>query len=166
MNDELSKQLNEHFSELEASHAAANERSRTYKEKEQALKDEFQKIKKEIIQPAMIQIRDALLARNYPAAIIIEDQRVGAEPDWPYIAFHASNDIKHASVVGHNPMFRASFRWFIGQVEFSATRMMVKGVPQNAFSTKLTLSDLTRQTIDDLLLDSIRGMFPIIRAEQ
>ena len=101
------------------------------------------KVVKDVIRPALLQIRDTLLAQNYPAAIVPGDQDDCEESERPYIALHASNDIKHATVVARDPMFRTTFRWFIGCVEFSATRMQVKAfhrmtLPEATFATLLT----------------------------
>ena|ERR1700682_121684 len=158
MSEDFHKRLEDHFKKRDASRAAAQSRGDAVKQEIDRGKQRFEAQVRDIIEPVFKAAREELLTRNYPAEIICEAPP-GVRATEGYIGLNSNNDIKHASSVSTQPLFRMCFMADRGGIQFYSTHVMIGGVPESN-KTIAVPAPVERAKIESLVFDAIRACFP------
>lgn len=162
MSENLKKQLSTHFEQVDERNARLAERAVKSEAAVATVQENFERAKKEVIEPCFEVVRDMLLSRNFPA--VISSTPPDSEVAMPgggngYIGLHCSNDPQKKSTVERMPMFRIAFSLDRGVVQFYAKNSLTRGIPEK-ISSVLTINNLTPQNIEAMVMDFVRGSFP------
>ncbi len=160
MSTYITANLTSHFEELKSQRDKLTKQVDAAEAEDRAFYSRFEEIKATIIEPALMEARDALLERNLPAAVVKDNGR--AERKGDIIALHFSNDKTHLNVVAQDPMFRFGFEEFRKELVFFSSRSLeIPGKPES-YKKKMPALGITRAQVDRLCVDAVKACIRMI----